>query len=145
MGYMEDGEADFLNPEEIEYFLGNSVDWPNTAVVAHNVKFDGSILSWIYGVKPAAYYDTQALARAVLGPSIDGYSLRRLAGFLGIEPKGDLMTDGVSVLTLQQEEMLAEYCKTDVRSGKAIGDKLSPQCPQEQLFSMDWCARAYIE
>src|ERR1039457_7229181 len=48
MGYMEDGEADFLDPEETEYFLSNSVDWSNTAVVAHNVKFDGAILAWRY-------------------------------------------------------------------------------------------------
>src|ERR1035437_80995 len=121
------------------------VDWSNTAVVAHNVKFDGSILAWRYGVKPAAYYCTQALARAVLGPSIDGYSLKRLATYLGIEPKGELKTDGLSVLTVEQTSQLAEYCMTDVRICKAIWDKLSPQFPQEQLFSMDWCARAFIE
>jgi DNA polymerase len=120
-------------------------NWSNTAVIAHNVKFDGSILAWRYGVEAAAYYDTQALARAVLGHSIDGYSLRRLATYLGIEPKGELKTDGLAELSPEQESQLAEYCMTDVRICKAIWDKLSPQFPQEQLFSMDWCARAFIE
>src|ERR1035437_8854158 len=142
MGWSLTGEAEWsVNPS---YLLSN-INWENTAVVAHNVKFDGAILAWRYGVKAAAYYDTQALARAVLGPSIDGYSLKRLATYLGIEPKGGLKTDGLSELSPEQELQLAEYCKTDVRICKAIWDKLSPQFPQEQLFSMDWCARAFIE
>jgi DNA polymerase len=127
-----------------EHFL-SGIDWSKTAVVAHNVKFDGAILSWIYNVRPAAYYDTQALARAVLGPSIDGYSLKRLAEYLGLQPKGELKTDGIAFLTREQETSLAEYCLTDVRICKAIWDKLSPQFPKDRLFSMDWCARAFIE
>jgi DNA polymerase len=137
------GEVCFFDKEPT-YFL-SQINWPTTAVVAHNVKFDGSILSWIYNVRPAAYYDTQSLARAVLGPSIDGYSLRRLAAYLGIEPKGELKTDGILQLTAAQAVELAEYCMTDTRICAAIWNKLSPQFPQEQLFSMDWCARAFIE
>jgi DNA polymerase bacteriophage-type len=120
------------------------IDWSKTAVCAHNVKFDGAILSWLHGVKPLMYLDTQSLARTVLGSSIDGYSLKRLAEYLGLEPKGDLLTDGLDTLSPEQEKQLAEYCMTDVRICKAIWDKLSPSFPKGQIFSMDWCARAFI-
>jgi DNA polymerase len=142
MGFQYNSEPTWL--KEPGAFLKDNFDWSRTAVVAHNVKFDGAILSWKYGIKPQMYLDTQALARAVLGPSIDGYSLRRSAGYLGLEQKGELKTDGLAQLTVEQERTLSEYCLTDVRICKAIWDKLSPQFPQEQLWSMDWCARAFI-
>jgi DNA polymerase family A len=144
LGVAEPVGSAFLVPDRIRPWL-SQIDWVGTAVCAHNVKFDGVILNWIYGVTPAAYYDTQSLARAMLGSSIDGYSLRRLAEYLGIEPKGELATDGLAVLSSEQEAQLAEYCKTDVRICQAIWNKLSPQFPKSQLFSMDWCARVFIE
>src|SRR4051812_18060385 len=37
--------------------------WDDTTFVAHNMKFDGGILSWIYGVRAAGYICTQSMAR----------------------------------------------------------------------------------
>ena len=142
VGYSLNGENPVWASSKIGAF---GCDWTKTAVCAHNVKFDGAILKWIYGITPMMYLDTQSLARAVLGSSIDGYSLRRLAEYLGFEPKGELKTDGLSVLTPAQEKELSEYCMTDVRICEAIWNKLSPQFPKSQLFSMDWTARAFIE
>src|SRR5579864_5558670 len=35
-----------------------ALDWSQTAMVGHNIKFDGAVLAWHYGIKPALYVDT---------------------------------------------------------------------------------------
>lgn len=144
LGTLEANRACWLKPEEVQGWT-KEINWSKTAIVAHNVKFDGAILTWIYNVHPAAYYDTQALARAVLGPSIDGYSLKRLAEYIGLQPKGELKTDGLTVLTIEQEKQLADYCTRDVAICYGIWEKLKPQFPDKELFHMDWTARAFIK
>src|SRR3990172_9830534 len=47
-----------------------TVDWKNTRLIAHNIKFDGAIVAWIYGRMPRVYADTQAIARAVFAHRI---------------------------------------------------------------------------
>lgn len=122
-----------------------SVDWTNVVVVAHNIKFDGAILAWRYGVKPFAWFDTIALAKAVLGENVSSYGLASLAKYLGLEAKGELKWDGVRNLTPQQEAEMALYCKNDTDICKGIYEKLMGQFPQSQLSAIDWTARAFIE
>jgi ribonuclease D len=50
--------------------------------VAHNAKFDGGILSWVYGVKPAGYICTQSMARAVFNDGVKSHSLANIAATL---------------------------------------------------------------
>jgi len=38
-----------------------SIDWKKTAIVCHNTAFDGFVLSQIYGVTPAYYFDTLSI------------------------------------------------------------------------------------
>ena len=47
-----------------------SVDWSRTAVLAHNALFDVSILSWVYGAKPAFIFDSLSMARALRGVEV---------------------------------------------------------------------------
>ena len=110
------------------------IEWHNTVVVAHNTRFDGSILAWKYGIKPYAWFDTVALAKAVLGENVSGYSLKNLAAYLGLEAKGELKWDGVRDLTPQQESEMAEYCKNDVTICRGIYEKLSLQFPKIATF-----------
>jgi hypothetical protein len=122
-----------------------SVDWANTVVIAHNVRFDGAILAWRYKIKPAAWIDTLALAKAVLGENVSGYSLKRLAEYLGLPPKGEISCEGVLKPTPEQLANLGEYCKNDVEICKAIYEKLISQFPVSQLAVMDWTIRCFIE
>jgi hypothetical protein len=125
-------------------FFG-SVDWANTILVAHNVKFDGAILAWRYSVKPAYYLDTQTMAKAVLGNNVSSYSLRNLAAFFGLEPKGELKTDGLRVLTEQEVQELATYCKHDTELCAQIFGRLIKEFPESQIPVMDWTVRCFIE
>lgn len=121
-----------------------SIDWSRTVVVAHNVRFDGAILAWRYGVKPYAWFDTVALAKAVLGENVSGYSLKGLAEYLGLQAKGELKWDSVHTLTLLQEQEMALYCKGDVDICRGIYEKLIMQFPYSQLWAVDWTIRAFI-
>ena len=143
--YLDQDKAHWVSGEhQLAAFIG-SVDWANTTVVAHNVKFDGAILAWRYGVKPYLWVDTQALGKAALGEQVSSYSLRSLATYLGLPPKGELTCDGVLEPSAQQLAELGEYCKRDVELCKGIYEKLMPQFPQNQIWHMDWTIRAFVE
>jgi DNA polymerase bacteriophage-type len=143
----------FLDDEKTHWLAGNhaieawvaSVDWKQTVVVGHNVRFDGAILAWHYKVKPFAWMDTLGLAKAVLGNNISGYSLKRLAEYLGLPAKGEISCDGVLHPSQEQLAALGDYCKNDVDICKEIYVKLIEKFPQSQLSAMDWTIRAFIE
>lgn len=121
------------------------IDFSSTVIVSHNVKFDGAILAWRYGVRPYAWFDTVALAKAVLGENVSGYSLGGLAQYLGLQAKGELKWDGVRDLTPEQEAEMAVYCKGDTDICRGVYEKLIGQFPQSQLSAMDWTIRAFVE
>lgn len=143
----------FLDDEKTHWLAGEhavkawvaSVDWANTVVVAHHVRFDGSILAWRYNVKPFAWMDTVGLAKAVLGENISGYSLKRLAEYLGLPAKGEISCEGIIHPTPEQMAILGDYCKNDVEICKAIYEKLMPQFPASQLGAMNWTIRCFVE
>ena len=143
----------FLDDENTHWLAGThqieawvaTVDWKNTVIVAHNVRFDGAILAWRYKVKPFAWMDTVGLAKAVIGENISGYSLKRLAEYLGLPAKGEISCEGVLHPSSEQLVALGEYCKNDVEICKAIYEKLISQFPISQLGSIDWTIRCFIE
>lgn len=118
---------------------------PEDIVVAHNVKFDGAILAWKYGVKPAQWRDTKSMAMAVYGSSVPSFSLKSLGEKIGTKPKGQLNTDGLSELDEAQERELAEYCLTDVEICAKLYQELALQIPESQWPIMDWTIRAFTE
>jgi DNA polymerase bacteriophage-type len=143
--FRDDAQTHWLAGEHaIEAWIC-AVDWSNTVIVAHNCRFDGAILAWRYKVKPFAWMDTVGLAKAVLGENVSGYSLKRLAEYLGLPAKGEVSCEGILHPSTAQLTALGEYCKNDVEICKEIYAKLAPQFPQGQLASMDWTIRAFIE
>jgi ribonuclease D len=55
----------------------DSVDWSETAVLAHNAQFDVAILAWVYGAKPCFIFDSLSMGRALRGVEV-GNSLAKL-------------------------------------------------------------------
>ena len=147
----------FLGEDKTHWLAGDhviqswvdSVDWANVVLVAHNVRFDASIIHWRFNARPAyAYMDTVGLAKAILGENVSSYSLKRVGEYLGLPAKGDLeaiKVDGVRNPTPEQLAKLGEYCKNDVDICGGIYEKLMPQFPKGQLFSLDWTIRCFIE
>jgi DNA polymerase III epsilon subunit-like protein len=132
--FLDDERTHWLEGEHAVSAWIRSVDWINTVVVGHNVKFDGAILAWHFKVKPYLWIDTMALAKAVIGQNTPSHSLKRLAEYLGLPAKGDIEKDD-----------LAEYCKNDAEICKGIYEKLITQFPASQLWHLDWTIRAFVE
>ena len=114
-------------------------------LICHNTKFDGSITRWRYRFTPNVYFDTQSLARAVIGQRIGSYSLKNVAKYLGIQDKGQLKWDGIRELKTEQEAEMASYCIKDTEICREIFYKLSPDFPESQVCAMDWTIRSFIE
>lgn len=144
MGLIAHGITHWVSANDVERCL-RSIDWPNTAVVAHNNKFDSFILAERYGIVAGQYIDTRALAKAVLGKTVKGHSLKTLAEHFGLPPKGELKTDGKLELTVDEEKELATYCLHDVELCREIYNRLIVDFPQSQLDMMDWTIRTFVQ
>ena len=120
-------EATWVTGEDIPAWV-ESIEWGETAVVAHNAQFDVAILSWVYGAKPCFIFDTLSMARALRGVEV-GNSLMKLAEDYGLPPKGKAInsSNGLEELSWEIEQELAEYCKHDVWLCEQVFEKLSKE------------------
>ena len=62
--HVGDNTATWYGEDEAEDYI-HSIPWEDTQIIAHNAMFDAYILTQYYGVTPAYYYDTAAMARGV--------------------------------------------------------------------------------
>ena len=123
----------------------SQIQWSDTRVIAHNVKFDGAILAWKYGARPSQWIDTRAMVKAVLGNSIPSASLKDAAEALGLPAKGELKTNNIKILSKEQEQQLAEYCIRDTDLCHDIFHATLKYFPDSQWDIMDWTVRAFLE
>jgi hypothetical protein len=135
----------------------DSIDWSETAVLAHNAMFDVAILCWRYGAKPCFIFDSLSMARALRGVEV-GNSLAKLAVAYQLPPKGTAvvstngMLDSIDIAT---ELQLAEYCKHDVYlceqifSKMLVGydpqtDKMQGMYPVKELELIDMTLKMFV-
>lgn len=120
------GVAVKVNSEPAEWFTGSleetaewlaHFDWRNHFVLAHNAMFDAAILTWVFGQKPKAWFDTLSMARALFGITVSG-RLGALAEHFGIGAKGLEVNDAKGLrledFPADQLAQYGEYCKNDV-------------------------------
>jgi hypothetical protein len=141
-GYLYEGEYGWVRGEDMDGF--KDLDWKNIEMIAHNVKFDGGIFAWRYGIRPARYFDTQSLSKAILGQNISSHSLKAVAEYLGLPPKGMMETDGLLSLSASQEQALIIYNQRDLECCAGIDEKLRPSFPQNQERALDWTIRTFV-
>ena len=77
--------------EQIQETL-DTIDWAASALVCHNMMFDGAILSFIFNIIPKVYFDTLCMARAYHGTNAGG-SLKALAERYQLGQKGTEVLD----------------------------------------------------
>ena len=120
------GVAVKVNSEPAEWFSGSleetaewlaHFDWRNHFVLAHNAMFDAAILTWVFGQKPKAWFDTLSMARALFGITVGG-SLAKLVEHFGLGVKGLEVNDAKGLrledFPADQLAQYGEYCKNDV-------------------------------
>ena len=127
----------------------NKVDWANSAVLCHNTQFDGAILSFVFDIIPAYYFDTLCMARAIHGVDAGG-SLSALAERYALGKKG------IEVVKAQgkrrkdfTDSELADYgmyCCNDVDlTFKLFSELISQGFPQSELDLIDMTLRMYTQ
>jgi len=133
--------------EETKSFL-MQFDWDESALLCHNMLFDGSVLAWKFGIKPAFYYDTLCMARAIHGVEAGG-SLKALAERYELGVKGTEVDDAKGKkredFTPEDLAQYGEYCKNDVALTKALFKELVRHFPEDELVLIDMTLRMFIE
>jgi len=126
----------------------NSYDWAGSALLCHNTLFDGCILSWRFGIKPAYLLDTLSMARAIHGVEAGG-SLAKLAERYNLGKKGDevVAAEGKRLKDFAPDELAkyGEYCKNDVDLTFKLFQELSSEFPQAELDLIDMTLRMFTE
>lgn len=96
----------------------SKVDWDTTCAVAHNMAFDGFILSQRYGIVPKQYACTLNLSRPWFGLEVGG-SLKAIAKRLNMGVKGTEVENALGKhledFTPDQLARYADYCNNDVQ------------------------------
>ena len=146
-----------VNDAPAEWFSGDfnatkkflqKFDIPNNAVCAQNAHFDGAILNWIYGIKPARIIDTLSMANALHGIN-ESCSLSNLAKLYGIGEKGTEVLNALGKRRLDFTEAdlakYGEYCKNDVELTYTLARLMMPQFSKKELKLIDLTVRMFTE
>jgi DNA polymerase len=124
-------------------------DWANSAVLAHNMMFDGAILSWRFDIRPKVLFDTLCMARAIHGVEKSA-SLKALAENYEVGAKGTEVLDakGKRRADFTEEELAAygRYCVNDVDLTYQIFNlMLARGFPKPELKLIDLTLRMFTE
>jgi len=133
--------------EKTKEFL-DSLNLGERAVLCHNTLFDGAILSWVFGIKPAFWFDTLSMARALCGVDV-GNSLAKLADRYSLGAKGDevIHADNKRRVDFSPAELdrYGQYCKNDVDLTYALFLRLQQEFPEDEYALIDMTLRMYTE
>ena len=125
-----------------------SIDWENSALVAHNALFDATILAWHYGIKPKMIIDTLSMARAIHGVDAGG-SLKALAERYGIGVKGDevVKAENKFLRNFTPEELVSygQYCINDVELTYELFRIFAPKFNKVERKLIDMTCRMHSE
>jgi DNA polymerase len=122
-----------------------AINWKTHALLAHNVAFDGFILSHHYGIVPAKYYDTLSMARGLHSNEI-GAGLEEVSIFYGGQGKiKDTLetTKGVLVWTPAMNKAVGGYCANDVDEMYRIFKDMVQVYPQDETDLIHITARMF--
>ena len=85
----------------------DQIDWSESALLCHNAMFDGAILSFIFNIVPAYYFDTLCMARAKHGVDVSG-SLANLVKMYGLGQKGTEVVEALGLHAHPRQDGAAE-------------------------------------
>lgn len=133
---------------EIKAWLGQ-VDWANSALLCHNTQFDGAILSFIFNIVPAYYFDTLCMARAIHGVDAGG-SLKALVERYRLGEKGTEVINALGKrrtdFSKEDLERYATYCINDTElTFKLFNALLTEGFPSSELDLIDMTLRMYMQ
>ena len=133
--------------DEIKTFL-QGFDFEHNFALGHNMRFDASILSWIFDIHPLGLFDTMGMAQIVHGLT-ESVSLANLSTLYGLGEKGTEVLDalGKKRLDFTATEMAAysRYCMNDVELTYKLFNALKNKSTAQELKLIDLTMRMYTE
>lgn len=142
-----DGEKFWLGQEDIAHWL-NGIDWSKAAILCHHGHFDGLILSHHYGVKPALWLDTLAMARLMVGNHLS-VALDALARHFGLAgksvPYDEFQGRHWKEIGWELRELLGAGCLHDVELTWELFKRLMAGFPSDELQIIDMTIRMFTE
>jgi len=131
-------------PDDLVYFL-RTHPWHDSFVIAHHSHFDGAILTWRCGIRPAFWGCTLSMARAIFPH--ESSSLANVAKLLGVGEKGTELVHfaGKWHLADAEQEIMGGYCCNDVELTADVFDALKGHFPVSELRLIDWTIRRFTE
>jgi len=130
--------------------LLNSVDWQKYWLVGHNMaNFDSMILAWRFGVKPALWGCTLAMARPIHAKDV-GLSLAKLVAHYGLGFKDQsvlMQTKGRNLCDFSPQEVadMERYNKADVDQCYELLRRLIKQTRRDEVKLIDMTIRMLVE
>lgn len=139
-----DAPSRWIDAEQLPAFFAG-VPWHDTALLCQNAQFDGAILSHHYGVIPALYLCTLAMARMALPRQ--RHSLEKLAEHFGLPAKGNAVheTKGLRELPPELRARLGAYACHDADLTREVFKRLLPAIPTEELRVIDLTVRLFTQ
>lgn len=126
-----------------------TIDWERTFLLAHNMRFDGAIALWHFGVRPKMYGCTLSMARAMTHAVLGRSSLEKVSEYLGLPPKGKeiVMALGKRLEDFSEYELTSyeDYCKRDNENCRAMFDIFRARMPDSELRLIDTIMRMFVE
>lgn len=144
----DDGPTKWVVGPKLQGFI-DAVDWSDVMVVCQNVAFDGSILSWRYGLKPLAWGDTMGMSRALF-PHEKSHSLKSQAERAGVGVKGDEVIAALGKrlkdFTPDELKRYASYCINDVELTHSLFHRyMGMGFPKKELKLIDITTRMFTD
>jgi DNA polymerase bacteriophage-type len=140
-------EQGWIPREDIQAWL-DTIDWSETAILAHHAHFDGSIFNWIYNVRPAFWFCSLSMANLVHGAS-QRVSLAALAEKYGLEAKKvpyDLFYGKHwHQLDDRTRDMMGDGAIHDCKLAYQIFQLMLPDVPECELELIDTTIRMFTE
>jgi DNA polymerase I-like protein with 3'-5' exonuclease and polymerase domains len=145
---VNDGETEWASGthEQIKGWL-EGFDWANSMAIAHNMMFDGFILSERFGIFPKVYADTLSMGRAIHGVEVGG-SLAVLAQRYNLGVKGDevIAASGKNRADFTDEDLdrYGDYCVNDVElTYKLFSAMIKKGFPKTEMKLIDLTTRMF--
>jgi DNA polymerase len=117
-----------------------------SAVLCHHAQFDGLILSYHFGIRPALWLDTLSMARIALPH--DRHSLDNLSKIFGLPGKmHQNLADvkGVQFPSWQQMQALGKMSCDDADKTYYIFQQIKDQIPNDEFRVIDMTIRMFTE
>lgn len=125
------------------------IPWERVRFIAHNAIFDGGVLEWKFGFKPAKYLCTMMGSRPYVAPYTGSMSLHMVGRYLNLPiTKGDevIKAQGMHRTDFSAEQMIryGRYGCNDTEMCSMIADRLGGWMPDDEQYLLDLTIKKFV-